>query len=240
LLDSYQDERRAAAVENLAITDASMRFMVPHGPLQRLARNGILRGSIRSAFLRRLVNSGKLSQPFTYARSPVIAPPHGDDRLPSHGAVAPDVACTVLGGEEGGVHRLLDLVGEKFLLLLVCRNGADRAAAVAVRAASLSWPVAPRIAAVGPDTPLRGVSVLRDETGDLVRRYAPSGSRAWLIRPDGHLAGSVALPVRESVDELPGIQALALGQRQPHFAAPSRDRRERVRALIRQRARRAG
>ena len=240
LLDSYQDERRAAAVENLAITDASMRFMVPHGPLQRLARNGILRGSVRSAFLRRLVNSGKLSQPFTYARSPVIAPPHGDDRLPSHGAVAPDVACTVLGGEEGGVHRLLDLVGEKFLLLLVCRNGADRAAAVAVRAASLSWPVAPRIAAVGPDTPLRGVSVLRDETGDLVRRYAPSGSRAWLIRPDGHLAGSVALPVRESVDELPGIQALALGQRQPHFAARSRDRRERVRALIRQRARRAG
>ena len=55
LLDSYDAERHAAAVENLAITDASMRFMVPHGPLRRLARDSILRGSVRSGFLRRRV-----------------------------------------------------------------------------------------------------------------------------------------------------------------------------------------
>ena len=76
LLDSYDAERRAAAVENLAITDASMRFMVPHGPLRRGARNAILRGSVRFATLRRLVNSGRLSQPFTYEDSPVVEPPH--------------------------------------------------------------------------------------------------------------------------------------------------------------------
>ncbi|HEX6655923.1 MAG TPA: FAD-dependent monooxygenase, partial [Candidatus Limnocylindria bacterium] len=118
LLDSYQAERRAAAVENLAITDASMRFMVPHGPLQRLVRNAILRGSTRSAFLRRRVNSGKLSQPFSYASSPVIGAPHGDERLPPHGEVAPDARCTALDGEGGGLSRLLDLVGNGFLVLL--------------------------------------------------------------------------------------------------------------------------
>ncbi len=130
LLDSYDAERRAAAVENLAITDASMRFMVPHGPLRRGARNAILRGSVRFATLRRLVNSGRLSQPFTYEDSPVVEPPHEDVRLPAHGSVAPDGRCTPLG-REGNVARLRDLIGPDFLLLLVCRTTPERAAAIA-------------------------------------------------------------------------------------------------------------
>ena len=43
LLDSYDGERRPAAIENLAVTDATMRFMVPHGPWRRLWRNLVLR-----------------------------------------------------------------------------------------------------------------------------------------------------------------------------------------------------
>jgi hypothetical protein len=82
--------------------------------------------------------------------------------------------------------------------------------------------------------------VLYDDAGDLVRIYAPSGSRAWLIRPEGHLAGSLALPIRESVDELPALQALAIGERRATLAPADRRRRERVMGIIRQRARRAG
>jgi 3-(3-hydroxy-phenyl)propionate hydroxylase len=240
LLDSYDVERRAAAEENLAITDASMRFMVPHGPLQRLARDAILRSSVRSNALRRRVNSGKLSQPFSYDRSPVIAAPHGDDRLPRHGDVAPDARCTALDAEDAGVTRLRDLVGDEFLVLLICRTAPDPAAAMAVRAAGLSWPSAARIAVLGPVTPLKGVTVLRDPAGDLARTYGAAGSRGWLIRPDGHLAASVALPTRDAVDQLPALQALAIGERRAELHAPARDRRERVRAIIRQRARRAG
>ena len=210
LLDSYDAERRAAAVENLAITDASMRFMVPRGPLRRTARNAILRGSVRSATLRRLVNSGRLSQPFTYAGSPVVASAHDDERLPAHGAVAPDARCTRLGRERK-VARLRDLIGPEFLLLLMCRTTPERAAAVAIRAAGLAWPAPCRVAVVGADRPLRGVSVLRDDLGELVEAYGAAGSRAWLIRPDGHLAGSLPLPARESVDRLPSLQAMAIG-----------------------------
>jgi 3-(3-hydroxy-phenyl)propionate hydroxylase len=240
LLDSYDMERRAAAEENLAITDASMRFMVPHGALNRLARNAILRGSVRFGAMRRRVNSGKLSQPFTYDRSAVIARPHGDERLPLHGEVAPDARCAVLGGEDGGVERLRDLVGGDFVVLLVCRTAPDPAAGMAIRTAGLSWPAPARIVAVGPDTPLRGVTVLRDPGGDVTRIYGAAGSRAWLIRPDGHLAGSVPLPTRDAVDQLPALQALAMGERRAELPAPARDRRHRVRAVIRQRARRAG
>ena len=210
LLDSYDAERRAAAVENLAITDASMRFMVPHGPLRRGARNAILRGSLRFATLRRLVNSGRLSQPSTYQDSPLVAPPHGDARVPVHGSVAPDATCTALGRNRN-VARLRDLIGPDFLLLLVCRTTPERAAAMAIRAAGLAWPAPCGVAVVGADRPLRGVTVLRDAAGELVGAYGAAGSRAWLIRPDGHLAGSVALTGRESVDRLPALHAMAIG-----------------------------
>jgi 2-polyprenyl-6-methoxyphenol hydroxylase-like FAD-dependent oxidoreductase len=238
LLDSYDAERRAAAAENLAITDASMRFMVPHGPLRRTARNAILRGSLRFAALRRLVNSGRLSQPFTYDGSPVVAPPHDEPRLPPHGAVAPDARCTLVGRERG-VERLRDLVGPEFLLLLVCRTTQERAAAMAVRAAGLAWPAPCRVAVVGADRPLRGVSVLRDEAGELVRAYGAAGSRAWLIRPDGHLAGSLPLPGRDAVDPLPSLQAMAIGVSvDPGSAEPVRPPRRSL-AHVRFRRRRA-
>ena len=237
LLDSYDLERRAAAVENLAITDASMRFMVPHGILRRAARNAILRGSVRFEALRRHVNAGRLSQPFTYAGSPVVAPDHGDDRLPRHGAVAPDAACRGLEPDAAGVTRLRDLVGGDFLALLICRAGSRRAASMAIRAAGLAWPAPCRIAVVGADQPLRDVAVLRDPAHELVRSYGAAGSRAWLIRPDGHICGSVPLDARESVDRLPALQAMAIGDRHLADAEPVRRRRP---AISRQRAGRAG
>jgi 3-(3-hydroxy-phenyl)propionate hydroxylase len=61
--DAYERERRPAAVENLRITGATMRFMAPPTALHRLWRNAILRGSLRVPRLRRLVNSGKLPTP---------------------------------------------------------------------------------------------------------------------------------------------------------------------------------
>jgi 2-polyprenyl-6-methoxyphenol hydroxylase-like FAD-dependent oxidoreductase len=66
LLDGYERERRPAALENLRVTAATMRFMAPPTPLHRLARNVVLRGSLRSAFLRRRVNSGRLAEPAVY------------------------------------------------------------------------------------------------------------------------------------------------------------------------------
>ena len=238
LLDSYDAERRAAAVENLAVTDASMRFMVPHGPLRRTARNAILRGSVRFATLRRLVNSGRLSQPFTYRDSPVVAPAHEDPRLPDHGAVAPDGRCTPLGRERK-VARLRDLIGPEFLLLLMCRTTPERAAALAIRGAGLAWPAPCRVAVVGADRPLRGVSVLRDDLGELVQAYGAAGSRAWLIRPDGHLAASMPLTGRDAVDRLPALQALAIGAANGRWRASRPRRRRRSLGPVRLRRRHA-
>jgi len=61
--EAYERERRPAAIENLRITGATMRFMAPPTALHRLWRSAILRGSLRVPQLRRFVNSGKLPTP---------------------------------------------------------------------------------------------------------------------------------------------------------------------------------
>ena len=63
LLDTYDRERRAVAAENLAVTDATMRFMVPHGPMRRAWRDMVLRLSPHFGWARRGVNSGRLAEP---------------------------------------------------------------------------------------------------------------------------------------------------------------------------------
>ncbi|MGH2455216.1 MAG: FAD-dependent monooxygenase [Candidatus Limnocylindria bacterium] len=210
LLESYDAERRAAARENLAVTDATMRFMVPHGPLRRLARDLVLRGSLRFPALRRRVNSGRLAQPYAYAGSPIIQAGPAEPQRPAHGAVAPDAACRVVDGD-GQVARLRELFGHEFVALLVFEDRDELAARVAVRAAGLAWPAPCGVAVVGPGRRLHGVTVLEDVAGDLVRIYTASGPRAWLIRPDGHLAASLDLPTPQAVEGLPGLQAMAIG-----------------------------
>lgn len=208
LLESYHAERRAAALENLAVTDATMRFMVPRGPLRRAVRNAVLRGSLRSARLRRLVNSGRLAQPSTYAASPIVVHEKGDPRLPLVGGVVPDAPCHAVAGD-GSATRLRELLGERFVALLVL--GPSDAAKAAIRASRLSWPAPCDVVVIGHDAPLAGVIVLDDPSGEVRRAYGAAGPAAFLIRPDGHLAARIGLTRVEAVDALPGMQARSLG-----------------------------
>jgi 2-polyprenyl-6-methoxyphenol hydroxylase-like FAD-dependent oxidoreductase len=66
LLDTYEEERRDAALENLRVTSATMRFMAPPTRLHRALRNAVLRASVRNRRVRRFVNSGTLAEPAVY------------------------------------------------------------------------------------------------------------------------------------------------------------------------------
>ncbi len=63
LLDTYETERRPAALENLAVTDATMRFMVPPSRSSLLRRDTVLRLSCWLPAARRRVNSGRPCEP---------------------------------------------------------------------------------------------------------------------------------------------------------------------------------
>jgi 2-polyprenyl-6-methoxyphenol hydroxylase-like FAD-dependent oxidoreductase len=215
LLDTYDAERRAAAAQNLAVTDRTMRFMVPHGRLRRAARNAVLRGSLRVAAVRRLVNSGHLAEPAVYAGSPVVAADPLPRDAPAIGSVAPDFACERMGAARRPVRRLRELLGEEFVALLVVPDDATTAAAAAVRASRLSYPARVQVVAVGLDKALRGVVVLAPSHRAGLAPYLAAGPRAWLIRPDGHLVGSVPLTEAADMDALPGLVALAIGAGRP-------------------------
>ena len=104
LLETYETERRGAALENLAATEATMRFMAPHGPWRRAWRNLVLRLARRVAWLRRLVNSGRLAEPARYGPSSIVAPGS------THGTVAADVRLP-----DGG--RLRDRLGDGWVVV---------------------------------------------------------------------------------------------------------------------------
>src|SRR6266540_3063601 len=101
----YRFHQRAAgrfAAGRVFLAGETMRFMVPANRLARLARNAVLRGSLRSAALRRRVNSGRLSEPYTYTASPIVLPaPWRDGAGPRVGAVAPDAPYRPAWGSGG-------------------------------------------------------------------------------------------------------------------------------------------
>ena len=102
LLETYEAERRPVATENLSVTDATMRFMAPHGALRRAWRGIVLAMAPRSSWFRRRVNSGRLAEPATYLGSAIVTA--------GHGGSAPDVRLT-----DGT--RLRDRLGTGFVVV---------------------------------------------------------------------------------------------------------------------------
>lgn len=225
LLDTYEAERRAAAEENVRVTDATMRFMVPRDRLRRAVRNGVLRASLRVPALRPFVNSGRLAEPFQYEASPIIERPpdpaprrrraarlgaallaRADGRTVTApvaarpGALAPDAPVRVPGRPE--VTRVRQLFGAGFVALWFPAPGADPPETRAETRTEV-----PTEVPTGPGLPPLASVVLDDPA--LRRACAVDGSAFLLVRPDGYVAARRdRLP---SASEVRALLTLALG-----------------------------
>ena len=111
LLETYEAERRPAALVNLQATGATMRFMAPRGALRRAWRDLVLRLAPRVGWFRRRVDSGRLSEPAAYGPSSIVAEDTASDAPPRHGSVAPDV-------ELPGGGRLRDWLGSGYVVVV--------------------------------------------------------------------------------------------------------------------------
>ncbi len=187
LLETYHIERYAAAHENLRITEATIRFMVPPNWLRRQARSVLLGLSSSSKSARRHVNSGKMTEPYVYTHSPIVQPAGRGSLL---GSLAPDGKIC----QEGLPSRLRRLFGAQFVGLCFATSAADaqlfveqarsRPLAVPVRLVLVLAPGS-GIAIVPAD-----VTVVRDQDGALRTTYGGAAAGWWVVRPDGHLAAS--------------------------------------------------
>jgi 3-(3-hydroxy-phenyl)propionate hydroxylase len=70
LVDSYQHERHAAAVENLRITSRTARFLAPRSAAEHRLRRAVVALARTHEFARRLANTGRMAQANAYPPSP--------------------------------------------------------------------------------------------------------------------------------------------------------------------------
>ena len=101
LLESYDDERGAAAAENLRVTGNTMRFLAPGTDADRAHRLDVLTRAVTDEDARAEIDSGALAEPFVYADSALTT---------TGGGLCPD-AQLMLGS------RLRELVGPGFVVL---------------------------------------------------------------------------------------------------------------------------
>ncbi len=171
LLDTYDEERAAAARENLAITGKTMEFLVPQTPEQWDVRRATLEAAIDHPDARQMVDSGRLAEPFVYTDSSLTTPGEiGAAVVP--GSRFPDGAVAVPGRPE--VRRMRELFGEH-LLVLASENVTGIVAGLR--------PVAAPIEVYELDAV--------DTHGTLAGALGAAGPAAVVIRPDGHVAAVV-------------------------------------------------
>jgi 3-(3-hydroxy-phenyl)propionate hydroxylase len=185
LLDSYDEERAAAADENILASTRSADFITPRNEAARAYRDAVLDLAARHAFARPLVNSGRLSRPAVLRASRLNTPDAGGawaGGLPP-GAPAADAPVLCDGREDW---LLRHLAADGFSLLLFGAPDEVPAAALtapAGRARQGAWPV--RSVFVSP---AEADGVLWDRDGLAAARYDAQPGTAVLLRPDQHVA----------------------------------------------------
>ena len=180
LLDSYNEERRAAGAHNIHVTTRTIRFLAPRSPFEHRLRDAVLDLARRFDFARALVNTGRLSVPYDYAASSLTT---------AGGKAVPNLPVTGPDGRTAVLSDLLRGDGARFLVL--CFPGTS--------APELPENVARVIAC---DAPVGALSVFRG----LGALGAPG--EVLVIRPDQHLAarltGPDAAAVRAAIDKALG------------------------------------
>ncbi|KAA9150271.1 pentachlorophenol monooxygenase [Amycolatopsis acidicola] len=174
LLESYHEERHAAAVENIEVTTATMDFLVPQNEEQHRVRRTVLAGAAADPRLRARVDSGRLAEPFWYVASKLTTsdsarpfagrPARGAVPAAGPGILAPDVPVSVPGST-----RFRELARDGFLVL-----------------ATEGAPCGELPASLGPVRLLKLADI--DETGALAEALAVRPGELWLIRPDAYVA----------------------------------------------------
>ncbi|MGD9806325.1 MAG: FAD-dependent oxidoreductase [Hyphomicrobiaceae bacterium] len=184
LLASYDEERIRGADENILNSARSTSFMTPKSEAERLFREEVLAMAATEPFARRLVNSGRLSEP---CRLDGLSLQSGDDPgfaggLPP-GSPCLDAPVRDRRGDEGW---LLDQLRGSFVLLSF---GEKQMIPAGVR----------HLMVLPPGEMPRNIDEIEDCDGFVASRYSAESGTAYLIRPDQHIAARFRKPTSELI-----------------------------------------
>lgn len=190
LLDSYSDERVAAADENILNSTRSTDFITPKSQASRDLRNAVLTLAREHAFARALVNSGRLSVPAHLTGSALNTPDADafDGGCAMHPGAPIADAPVRHHGRDGW---LLPHTGNRFVLMLFIpdAHALDAAALHALRAlAAAPIPVHTLLVTEHEGDAPPGLTRVADVRGVAARRFDARSGTAYLLRPDQHVA----------------------------------------------------
>ncbi|KAB2342635.1 FAD-dependent monooxygenase [Actinomadura rudentiformis] len=212
LLETYHLERHAAALENLDVTTATMRFLVPQTAAERDHRRAVLDRAAADPAMAAEVDSGRFAEPFWYTGSPLTTPepsrpppagrpPKGAPQTLAPGVIVPDARVRLAGRPE--IIRLRELLRDGFTLLL---NG-ELPDGELVEGELLDGE-AERLADAARSATAAPVNIVHlKDLGSAAVDMRPG--EAWLIRPDAHLAAILPNP---GPHEIAAALARATGQ----------------------------
>jgi len=184
LLESYHTERSAAADENIRESTRSTDFMAPGSHQEARLRKAVLSLAKETEFGKRMVNGGRLSVPSVYD-SPLSTADADDDTWrggPRPGSSMPDAPIAERSGHSMFLTEAFINNGTRFMLLAF-GNGAAIDAPEGVGSIRIG-----------------GEDGFVDPSGLAGSRYDAEPGTAYLLRPDGYVAGRFRHPTRPAVD----------------------------------------
>ncbi len=186
LLETYTAEREFAADDNLLNSTRSTDFITPKSGVSRSFRDAVLGLAKDHPFARRLVNSGRLSQPATYRHSALNTP----DRDAFTGGIMPGAPMTDAPVRVGGADTwLLANTGGRFTGIYYCPGGPAPETLASLEALADAPIPATTLVVVSPGVSIgraRGI-VVEDTQGLLARRLDMRDGTYYLLRPDQHV-----------------------------------------------------
>ena len=176
LIETYHEERSHGSAENILNSARATNFMTPKTPIEALFRSEALRLAKDQPFARKLLNSGRLSQPCSLEDMAL--------QTPGAAPIAPGSALVdaPLAGSEGDTW-LSEQITQGFTL---------------VGFGDVILPDVPGIQRLGVNQ-RADYPCFTATDNHAMRRYG--ANRAYLFRPDGHVCATFDAPDADAISD---------------------------------------
>lgn len=209
LLDSYDEERHEAAVQNVQVTARTTRFLRPAEGMERTFRSAAISLARQYPFARAIINTGRMAVANSYTQSSICERTGGLSTQNVAFRWADGKAGTN-GTRPGAVGHVNDLIAwaDGRLLVLVFGN-ISPAAAQRLRQLASAAPVR-CVQVLGPQTSPQALEHVIDPLG-LLQGACHVFGHAWaLLRPDAYIAAtgeSVDAALIQAIEKAIGVQS---------------------------------